>query len=434
MLSGALDWLLKTDGFLPHAFCLTGNSAVIALNITSDLAIAVAYFAIPAFLVLLVLRRRDITLPSTFLLFSAFILLCGLTHVIEAATFWEPVYVLQGTVKAATAIISLVTAMTLWPLLPRLLGAVSPVQLHRVNLRLSEELRSHAQTESELVRFNAELERHVMERTADLTRANAELEAEIAEKQKIAAQLAIARDQAEEASRVKSLFLAAMSHDLRTPLNAIIGFSETILSESFGPLGHARYLGYIEDIHRSGHLLLSLINNILDLSKIEAGKREIEPGPIDGTDMIRSCLRLMKSEIEEKRIAVELTVDPAVEIEADDLAFRQVLLNLLSNAVKFTPPGGRVGVRIAAASGGAAAVEVVDTGVGMTDEGLRGALEPFGKLGVMTARREGAGTGLGLSIVRRLMELHGGSFAIDSVPGRGTTVRLVFPPPARQVA
>jgi len=430
MLSQVFTWLLSTNGFLPHGFCLTGDDDIIALNVISDLGIALAYFSIPTFLIFLVVRRRDLTLPSTFLLFSAFILLCGLSHVIEVVTYWVPIYVLDGLIKAATALVSLATAVTLWPMMPRLLAAASPAQLEQVNLHLQEQLRTRAEAETALARFNVELETRVSARTADLTRINDELEAEIESNRCIARELAVARDQAEQASRVKSLFLAAMSHDLRTPLNAIIGFSDTILSEAFGPLDHPRYLGYIDDIHRSGHLLLSMINNILDLSKIEAGKREIEPIRLDGADLTHACLRLIKTEIGEKLLDVVVTVDPAVEIEADDLAFRQILLNLLSNAVKFTPAEGRISVRIQPAPAGGAMVEVADSGIGMTDDALRGALEPFGKLGVMTARREGAGSGLGLSIVSRLMELHGGSFAIDSVPGKGTTVRLVFPPVA----
>ena len=428
MLSQVFTWLVSTDGFLPHRFCLTGDDSVITLNVISDLAIALAYFSIPVFLVFLVVRRRDLTLPATFLLFSAFILLCGLTHVIEVVTYWVPIYVLDGLIKATTALVSLVTAFTLWPMLPRLLAAASPMQLQQANRQLAEQLRTHAEAESALARFNAELETRVAVRTADLTRINDELAAEIDSNRRIALELAVARDQAEQASKVKSLFLAAMSHDLRTPLNAIIGFSDTILSEAFGPLGHARYLSYVVDINRSGSLLLSMINNILDLSKIEAGKREIVPCRLDGVELTRSCLRLVKSEIDEKHLDVGVIVDPTAEIEADDLAFRQVLLNLLSNAIKFTPSEGRVSIRIRPAPAGGAAVEVADNGIGMSDETLRSALEPFGKLGVMTARREGAGSGLGLSIVVRLMELHGGSFAIDSAPGKGTTVRLVFPP------
>jgi signal transduction histidine kinase len=430
MLAQVFAWLLSTNGFLPHGFCLTGDDGIIALNVISDLGIALAYFSIPVFLIILVVRRRDLTLPATFLLFSAFILLCGLSHVVEVVTYWVPIYVLDGLIKASTALVSLATVFTLWPMMPRLLAAASPAQLYQANQQLAEQLRMRAEAETALARFNVELETRVAARTSELTRINDELEAEIESNRRIARELAVARDQAEQASKVKSLFLAAMSHDLRTPLNAIIGFSDTILSEAFGPLDHPRYLGYIDDIHHSGHLLLSMINNILDLSKIEAGKREITPARLDGAELTHACLRLITAEIEEKRLDVVVTVDPSVEIQADDLAFRQVLLNLLSNAVKFTPVEGRVTVRIQPAAAGGAMVEVADSGIGMNNDALHGALEPFGKLGVMTARREGAGSGLGLSIVIRLMELHDGSFSIDSAPGKGTTVRLVFPPAA----
>lgn len=428
MLSSAIDWLFATDKFLPHGFCLTGNDDVIALNVVSDLGITLAYFAIPSFLVIILIKRRDLTLPWPFALFAAFILLCGTTHIIEIVTYWVPLYVLQGVAKAATALISLATVAVLWPMLPRLLVATSPAQMERVNLMLERQLLERTEAANELVRFNALLESRVAERTADLMRINAELEAEIGTNSRIADELVASRDDALMANNVKSMFLAAMSHDLRTPLNAIIGFSDMILSETFGPINQPRYQGYIVDIHVSGHLLLSLIDNILDLSKIEAGKRDLALDRLDGGFLVRSCLRLLAAEIEEKRIDVTVSVDPTTEIYADDLAFRQVTLNLLSNAVKFTPSGGKIALRIQPAPGGGATIEISDNGLGMSDVGLREAFEPFGRPGAMTARHAGAGSGLGISIVVRLMELHGGSLSVESALGRGTTVRLAFPP------
>ncbi|MCK6453375.1 MAG: MASE1 domain-containing protein [Alphaproteobacteria bacterium] len=232
---------------------------------------------------------------------------------------------------------------------------------------------------------------------------------------------------AEETSRIKSQFLATMSHDLRTPLNSIIGFAEMLRSEPWGPLGSRRYHEYIGHIHDCGQLLLRLMNNILDLSKIEAGRRDIVPELLDWRMVVDHCLQLVAKEAAEKGIAINATADPDVTVYADDLAFRQILLNLLSNAVKFTPRDGRVVLRLSPAIDGGVVLRVADTGIGMDAEGVKTALEPYSQVHKPVPLRE-PGTGLGLPISARLAELHGGSLTIDSTPGKGTTVRVVFPP------
>ncbi len=235
------------------------------------------------------------------------------------------------------------------------------------------------------------------------------------------------RRTAEEISRCKSQFLANMSHDLRTPLNAILGFSDLIRNESWGPIGNDRYRDYVAHIHESGLMLLGLMNDILDLSKIEAGRRDIQPSTLDWRQIVDSCLSMVGPKAASKGVSVDATASADVQVFADDMAFRQILLNLLSNAVKFTGPNGRVAVRLQAQAGGATLVEVADTGMGMTEEDIRTALEPYGQVREITQRRE-PGTGLGLPISVRLAELHGGSLSIDSLPGKGTTVRVIFPP------
>ncbi len=235
------------------------------------------------------------------------------------------------------------------------------------------------------------------------------------------------RRAAEQTSRIKSQFLASMSHDLRTPLNAIIGFAEMLRSEPWGPLGSKRYHEYIGHIHESGQLLLRLMNDILDLSKIEAGRHDIAPDTLDWRVIVDTCLQVVASQAAEKGIVVDATADPEVTVFADDLAFRQILLNLLSNAIKFTPRDGRVALRLSPAIDGGAVLQVADTGIGMDAEGVRLALEPYGQVREPGQLRE-PGTGLGLPISARLAELHGGRLTIDSKPGKGTTVRVVFPP------
>jgi signal transduction histidine kinase len=241
------------------------------------------------------------------------------------------------------------------------------------------------------------------------------------------AELRAAKEEAEVASRAKSDFLAGVSHELRTPLNAIIGFSEVMRNKMFGPIGDRHYEEYATDIHQSGHHLLSLINDILDLSKIEAGKFELHEEVVTVTDTIEAALRLVQQRAEKKGVELARAVAARLpRLYADGRAVKQVLLNLLTNAVKFTPQGGRVTIGAERAPGGDLVVTVVDTGVGMSAQDMEQALTPFGQAESDVARQQ-EGTGLGLPLSKHLVELHGGSLTIESAPGAGTTIRARFP-------
>ena len=238
-----------------------------------------------------------------------------------------------------------------------------------------------------------------------------------------------ARQQAEEASLSKSRFLANMSHELRTPLNAIIGFAEVIQKEMLGPLGNARYAEYVDDIHSSGQHLLSLINNILDMSKIESGSWRIQPEMTDPVEIMEASLRTFRERAEGRGVFMSMAVDARLfEGFVDRQALRQILLNLISNAVKFTPAGGRIEVGAAPLDDGAFRLWVKDTGIGIAPEHIPVVLAPFGQV-ENDLTRQYEGTGLGLPLVKSLVEMHDGRFEIDSVPGEGTTIRAIFPPP-----
>lgn len=241
-----------------------------------------------------------------------------------------------------------------------------------------------------------------------------------------AAELRRARDLAEAGSRVKSEFLASITHELRTPLNAIIGFSELIRDQPFGPVG-AQYAEYAREIHASGHQLLTMINDVLDMSKIEAGRYELNDDAIDLSDKVADCCAALAPQADQGQVRLrqEPTLD-GIMVRADRRALRQVLLNVLSNAVKFTPAGGNVTVSAETTGGGDLVLVVTDTGIGIDKSALRHLFEPFRQVDGSITRRFG-GTGLGLSLSRRLMALHGGALELESAPGKGTTVRIVFP-------
>jgi len=233
--------------------------------------------------------------------------------------------------------------------------------------------------------------------------------------------------QAEFANRSKSEFLANMSHELRTPLNAIIGFSEIIKNQMFGPVGQPQYIEYACDIYDSGQLLLSLINDILDMSKIEAGKRELAESEMEIADIVQSVVRLVSVRAKAGRVRLNIFVSrdlPRVRVE--EKAMKQILTNLMTNAIKFTPEGGTVTLSAQLAERGNMAIVVEDTGIGMSPEDIPIALTPFGQIENVMSRKN-QGTGLGLPLTKALVELHGGELKLESQPGKGTVVTVLIP-------
>jgi signal transduction histidine kinase len=239
--------------------------------------------------------------------------------------------------------------------------------------------------------------------------------------------LRIAKEVAEKANRAKSEFLANISHELRTPLNAIIGFSEVMMRGILGPVANESYRGYLKDIHDSGIDLLNIINDILDLSKAEAGKLELSEQSVDVAGVIDAVARLMSSKIDDAGLSLGTSVPPVSGLLfCDRLKLKQVLLNLLSNAVKFTPAGGRIEINAAADPDGGLSIAIRDTGIGIAREDIARVLLPFEQVESALSRTHN-GTGLGLPLTAAMMALHRGTLAIDSELGRGTTVTIRFP-------
>ncbi|MCM5559258.1 ATP-binding protein [Pleomorphomonas sp. JP5] len=238
-------------------------------------------------------------------------------------------------------------------------------------------------------------------------------------------ELTSAKKAAENASSQKSDFLAKMSHEIRTPLNAIIGFSEVMMEERFGPVGNDRYKEYLRDIHVSGTHIMSLVNDLLDLSKIEAGKLELTFEAVGLNDVVRECAALMQPQANRERIIIRTSLSSSLPpVVADNRSLRQIILNLLSNAVKFNSAGGQVIVSTLYEESGEVVLRVRDTGHGMSEGDIVKAMEPFRQL---STSRTGGGTGLGLPLTKALVEANRAAFQIDSTPGQGTMIQITFP-------
>ncbi len=257
-----------------------------------------------------------------------------------------------------------------------------------------------------------------------LKKTHRELEDRVVERTK---ELALAKEMAENANQVKGEFLASMSHELRTPLNAILGFSESMKEETFGPVGSDKNREYLDDIYNSGQHLLKLINDILDVSAIEADSLKLYEENVNLTDAINASLRMIKPRADKEKIIVSSSIDASLpQIYVDERRVTQILLNLLNNAVKFTPECGEVSVSVQLNDDASIAVSIADTGIGMDDEEVALAMNMFGQVDSGLDRKH-EGTGLGLPMSKGLMELHGGTLEVKSEKGKGTSVTVTFP-------
>jgi two-component system cell cycle sensor histidine kinase PleC len=264
--------------------------------------------------------------------------------------------------------------------------------------------------------------------TLDSLSARAEKDDAFIEVEQANLKLKEATKRAQDASAAKSKFLATMSHELRTPLNAILGFAEIIKDETFGPVGNEKYKSYITDIHSSGSHLLALINEVLDLSRIEAGKHELQEEAIDLVGTVEECIHMLDVRATGRGLKIRTAfTDNMPRLWADERAVRQIVLNLLSNAIKFTPMGAEIRVKVGWTQSGGQYLAIRDNGSGIPEDEIETVLSTFGR-GTAAIKNADQGSGLGLPIVKSLVELHGGSFRLTSKVREGTEVTAMFPP------
>jgi signal transduction histidine kinase len=236
-----------------------------------------------------------------------------------------------------------------------------------------------------------------------------------------------AKRETQRAAAAKAEFLSKVSHELRTPLNSITGFAEVMLSERFGPIGNERYSEYLKDIHEAGTHLVALINDMLDLSKVESGQLDLTFVNVSLNDLTQQCVGIMQPQANRARIIIRTSITPGLpQIVVDERSLRQILINLLANAIKFTGPGGQVIVSTAISDSGEVVLRVRDTGVGMTEKDIEAALEPYRQSATSGSWGSG-GTGLGLPLTKALAEANRANFGIKSAPNAGTLVEITFP-------
>lgn len=389
-----LRQLISPD-FMPHGYCLHWDPLLLTLLIAGNLGIAAAYFAIPALLRHFMGQRKDLPYAWIFGWFAVFIFACGTSHIIKVVTIYYPVYWVEAVIDDATAIISLITAVLLFPLIPKALALKSPAALEETNQKLEVANEKLTSANEELAKVNADLQQ--------------------------------TRDEALSASNLKSAFVANISHELRTPLSGVLGMNELLLRTRLD----SEQIDYANAVQNSASSLMVIVNDILDLSRIEAGKMTLDVTELRPLTLVQEAVHLLSIAAEAKNLNITIDFDNSIPgmLYGDPIRIKQVLVNLLGNAIKFTSKG-EISVRLVLVRADEKSLtikfSVTDTGIGLSKDEQRFLFLPFTQVDSSTTRPFG-GTGLGLALSKRLVELMEGEIGLVSEKGRGSSFWFTLP-------
>ena len=530
-MTTVIDYLIGAANFIPHGVCLAWRPDLVAMHLGSDILIFLSYSSIPFAIYYFVKKRTDLQYKIVFLLFAIFILACGFTHMMGAITLWYPVYGLHGIVKVFTALISIATAILVWPILPKALALPSPGKLQTANDRLITEIEQRKSVEEDLRAVQRELEDRVKQRTIELERTNEQLNAildntvegvvvideqgsirhwsksaakmfgverdkaigsnvsemmvgtdddrdgaflkkyigsdeqrdigrtgetvgrhidgkefpmeisvgevhssagreyvgvvrDITQRKQTEAKLGKALHEAEAANQAKSQFLSNMSHELRTPLNAILGYAQLMQYGTKDKLSEWQ-LERVNSIANSGQILLELIQQILDLSRIESQQMSLKKNYLNGARMIEECVDVLRPLAQVRNIEVNIRMsDETPLLHVDELRAKQVLINLLNNAIKYNRDNGHVDVQVDAISNGRCRITIRDSGMGIDESRHAEVFEPFNRLGAEESSIEG--TGIGLALSQRIVHAMGGDIGFVSKKDLGSSFWILL--------
>ncbi len=400
-----------SGNFIPHGHCYLWMPELVWLHILADSLISLSYYSIPLTLMYFVRKREDVPFKSVFLLFGAFIVSCGTTHIMEVWTLWHPDYWLSGTIKAITAIVSFYTALTLIPLVPQALTLPSPAQLEAANNALQIEIIERKRVEQELRQYKENLEELVEQRTAELAKTNELLQQEVVQRQQSQEKMALLLKELESTNKELNDFAYIVSHDLKAPLRGISSLSEWLVSD---------YADKLDDEGKELINLLivrvkkiySLIDAILQYSRIGRIKEEIRR--VNLNDVVKDVIELLEP-IE--NVEIDITNElPIVDCEKTRIV--QVFQNLLDNAIKFIDkPQGKITIGCTEKNG-YWQISVADNGSGIGKEHFERIFKIFQKL---SDNKNSDSTGIGLAIVKKIVEMYGGEVWLESELGVGTT-------------